>query len=405
MFMQFDLNQFIARHVTGRPESLLTTDLSAHASLLRERIAGRSVLVIGGAGTIGAAFIRALLPYQPGRLYVVDTNENGLTELTRDLRSTSGLYIPADYKPYPFSFGDPILAKILQQEGPFDIVAHFAAHKHVRSEKDHYSVQAMVENNVLRTHQLLQLLAENPPERFFGVSTDKAANPVNLMGASKKLMEEALLAYGSVFPIVTARFANVAFSNGSLPDGFLQRLLKRQPLSAPSDVRRYFVSAREAGELCLVAGMLGESREIFFPKLGEEQMKTFSDIAVALLAALGMKAQLCASEAEARTLADAWTPASKTYPVFFFESDTSGEKPFEEFYTDTEQLDTDRFHALGIVKAQARYTPGEVSAVLQQLHVLFQQPILDKQRIVAAISDLLPEFQHMETGKGLDQRM
>jgi len=265
--LDFDLNAFIAQHVTERSTSLFEADLAANHALLQSRINGRSVLVIGGAGTIGASFVRALLRFKPAKLYVVDINENGLTELTRDLRSSLGLHIPEDYKTYPINFGDKVFEKLLQKEGPFDIVANFAAHKHVRSEKDHYSIEAMIENNVMRTKRLLDLLLENPPKHFFCVSTDKAANPVNVMGASKKLMEEVLLAYAKQMPISTARFANVAFSNGSLLDGFLHRLMKRQPLSAPLDVRRYFVSPQESGELCLLACLLGEPGDIFFPKL------------------------------------------------------------------------------------------------------------------------------------------
>ena len=405
MFTHFDLEVFIHQYVTGRSQSLFGFDLAHRQQDLNDAVKDRSVLVIGGAGTIGSAFVKALLPYKPSRLFVVDTNENGLTELTRDLRSTSGQYIPADYKTYPFNFGDKVFEKMYRHEGPFDIVAHFAAHKHVRSEKDRYSIEAMIENNVLRTHRLLQLVAEKPPQRFFGVSTDKAANPVNVMGASKKLMEEVLLAYTNSIPITTARFANVAFSNGSLPDGFLQRLAKRQPLSAPADVQRYFVSPQESGQLCLLACLLGSPGDIFFPKLPVSHMKTFSQIAIDLLAALGYLPLYCQSEEEARQLAQAWTPDSPAYPVYFFTSDTSGEKPYEEFYTSTETIDLSTFESLGVVKARARYSLAAIQNFLQDLEQGFDKEEFTKNDIIRLLTDILPEFSHLETGKGLDAKM
>lgn len=401
----FSLDQFIANQVTFRDTSLFAADLAAHETALRDRIAGRSVLVIGGAGTIGASFIRAMLRFEPARLYVADLNENGLTELTRDLRSSAGQYVPAVYKTYPISFGSRTFERMLRQEGPFDIVAHFAAHKHVRSEKDRYSIEAMVENNVLNTVRLLDLLLEHPPQHFFCVSTDKAANPANVMGASKKLMEEAVLAYARLLPATTARFANVAFSNGSLPAGFLERLAKKQPLSAPADVLRYFVSPQESGELCLLACMLGLPGDIFFPKLEAPQMLTFSAIADAMLRTLGYEPLRCDTETEAREKAEARSFGDKHWPVYYFESDTSGEKSFEEFYTETEEVDWDRLQALGIVKGRAKHDVASIRSVCTDLRNLFEQPDLPKEAIVEVLTQLVPTFQHVETGKGLDQKM
>ncbi len=400
-----NLQSFISRHVTERERSLFREDLDNNRAKLSERIRGRSVLVIGGAGTIGASFVRAILPYRPARLFVVDINENGLTELTRDLRSTPGLYMPKAYKTYPINFGDPVFAKILEREGPFEAVANFAAHKHVRSEKDEYSIEAMIHNNVIRARQLLELLATHPPERFFCVSTDKAANPVNVMGASKKLMEEVILAYSHDIPITTARFANVAFSNGSLLDGFLYRLMKRQPLSGPMDVRRYFVSPQESGEICLLACILGQSGEIFFPRLREEQMKRFSDIGVALLRELGYEPDYCRTEDEARQKAASLTADSSSWPVCFLPSDTSGEKLYEEFYTDEEEVDFSRFNALGVIRGQARRSPADIGPLFRELEDLFQSNRLDKKAVVSLLQEFIPNFQHIEKGKGLDQRM
>ena len=401
----FDLDDFIKRRVIGRDESLFAADLASHDAELRAGIEGKSVLVIGGAGTIGSSFIRALLPYRPGRLYVVDLSENGLTELTRDLRSTAGQYVPDDFKTYPISFGDEVFARMMRREGPFDIVAHFAAHKHVRSEKDRYSIEAMLENNVVNTVKLLDLLLEQPPEHFFCVSTDKAANPANVMGASKKLMEEAVLAYASQLPATTARFANVAFSNGSLPAGFLERLAKKQPLTAPSDIRRYFVSPIESGQLCLLACITGAPADIFFPRLDEPRMLTFATIADALLRELGYEPDVCASDEEARRKAALLTPDSTTWPVYYFESDTSGEKSFEEFYTDTETVDLQRFEALGVVKASAVHDVAGIRSIIDDLHALFAQPELPKKAIVDVLVQLVPTFHHVETGKSLDQKM
>ncbi|HEY9117029.1 MAG TPA: polysaccharide biosynthesis protein, partial [Roseivirga sp.] len=300
----FNLQEFISTHVTERKQSLFLNDLEKFQSLLELKTSGKTALVIGGAGTIGTSFIKALLKFKIEKLYVVDINENGLTELVRDLRSSTDLYIPAEIKTYPISFTDPVFEKMFKASGPFHIVANFAAHKHVRSEKDHFSIEAMIQNNVLKAKKLLDLLVLNPPEHFFCVSTDKAANPVNVMGASKKLMEDLILAYSNQLKITTARFANVAFSNGSLPFGFLERLAKRQPFSSPLNIKRYFVSPEESGQICLLACLLGNSGEIFFPKLDySKDMKTFTSIAEDLLEQMGYEVEKCDSEEEARNKA------------------------------------------------------------------------------------------------------
>lgn len=401
----FHVNKFIAEAVTQRNASMFREDLTANQELLTREIAGKKVLVIGGAGTIGSSYIRALLPFRPAKLVVVDLSENGLTELTRDLRSTFGMYVPPDYRTYPLSFADPIFEKIFRTENGFDIVANFSAHKHVRSEKDVYSVQALLENNVLKARRLLELLAEFPPEHFFCVSTDKAANPVNIMGASKRVMEDMIMAYADRFKVTTARFANVAFSNGSLPAGFLERLMKRQPLSSPADVKRYFVSPEESGQICLMACILGRNREIFFPKLGEEQMMTFAAISDRLLRALGYEPFRCASEEEARRFAAEMPEDSRRYPVYYFTSDTTGEKSFEEFYVAGETIDQERFRALGVITGGTSRPLAEVEAFLQELAALLARPEVTKAEIVAALKRFLPNFEHHETGKNLDQKM
>jgi FlaA1/EpsC-like NDP-sugar epimerase len=401
-----DLPQFIST-ITGRNESLLKTDLENNHEILSEKINGKSVLVIGGAGTIGSNYIKALLKFKPSKLYVIDINENGLTELVRDIRSSEDLNIPNDFITYPINFSDKVFEKILAQEKRFDIIANFAAHKHVRSEKDHFSIEAMVDNNVIKAKRLLDVLLVNPPNHFFCVSTDKAANPVNVMGASKKLMEEVVLAYSDKMPITTARFANVAFSNGSLLFGFLERLMKRQPLSSPLDIKRYFVSPQESGELCLLACMLGESGDIFFPKLNpEDDLKTFADIATRLLAEYDLEPDFCQSESEARQKAAQFkkTPSVK-YPVLYFSSDTSGEKPYEEFFVGDETIDWQKFKALGVIKDSPKRNIVEINTIFNNLNTIFESGDINKQTIVNSIKDIIPNFEHIEKGKGLDQKM
>lgn len=401
--MVFNVEQFIAEKVTGRIQSLLADDMAANHDRLMQAISNKRVLVIGGAGTIGSSYIKAMLPFKPGRLVVVDINENGLTELVRDCRSRSDLELPKDFKSYPVNFGDRVFDKIFDQEGPFDIVANFAAHKHVRSEKDIYSIEAMIDNNVIRAKKLLDKLLQNPPQHFFCVSTDKAANPVNIMGASKKLMEEVILAYSGDIKITTARFANVAFSNGSLLAGFIERLMKQQPFSCPSDVKRYFVSPAESGQICLLACMLGESGEIIFPKLDPaKDLVSFKSIAVNLLNHLGYQPFECESEHHARNMAA--NHNGKQYPVYFFESETSGEKLYEEFYTQNEDLDLQRFHSLGVIRNAERRDKKTLDDTIHHLEKLFRQKI-SKEDIVQALNSLLPTFQHIETGLNLDQKM
>ena len=298
----FDLNKFISEYVTKRPESMFGRDIQKHQKELIQKIKGKSILVIGGAGSIGSSFIKAVLPFRPKSLLVVDTNENALTELTRDLRSTKEMFVPEDYVTYPMDFASIVFEKMFRKREGFDIVANFSAHKHVRSEKDIYSVEALIRNNVLHAKKLLDLLVEYPPEEYFCVSTDKAANPVNIMGASKRIMEDVIFSYSEYFPVKTARFANVAFSNGSLPDGFLKRIQKLQPLSAPSDVKRFFVSPEESGQICMLACMLGNNREIFFPKLEEAQMMRFDSIARELLNVYGYEVLECESDEDRKSV-------------------------------------------------------------------------------------------------------
>ena len=433
-----DLNSFINQHVIHRHSSMFLPDIEAQDGALSDAIRGKSLLVIGGAGSIGSSFIRAVLPYEPAELYVVDTNENALTELTRSLRSTE-IYMPQVYKTYPMDYASQVFRKMFRQhrrekananvseakEGDasvqkgsnseafrgdahgFDIVANFSAHKHVRSEKDIYSIEALLRNNVINAMALLELLKEHPPELYFCVSTDKAANPVNIMGASKRIMEDLIFAYSDAFPVKTARFANVAFSQGSLPDGFLHRLRMRQPLTAPADVRRYFVSPEESGQICMLAAMLGKNREIFFPKLDESTMMSFDQIALALLKEHGMNPIMCEDEEDAISQGDSLRPRTgdTMYPVYFSPSDTSGEKPYEEFYTEQESVDLQRFTSLGVITEKERPDREKVQDLVRRLNEAFERVDLQKEDIVEILSGYLSEFQHIETGKSLDDKM
>lgn len=401
----FNLDRFISEKVTKRKESMFLTDIERNREALTAGIAGKTVCVIGGAGSIGSSFIKAILPFRPASLVVVDTNENALAELTRDLRSTKDYDVPKDYVTYPMDFASPVFEKMFRNRGGFDIVGNFSAHKHVRSEKDIYSVEALLQNNVLHAKGLLDLLAEKPPEKYFCVSTDKAANPVNIMGASKRVMEDLIFSYSDRFPVKTARFANVAFSNGSLPAGFLERIRKLQPLSAPSDVRRFFVSPEESGQICMLACMLGDNREIFFPKLGEAQMMTFDAIGSELLKAHGYEVLQCGSEKEAIEKAEDLKHGSIRYPVYYSISDTSGEKPYEEFVTETETADHGRFSSLGVITGKEIPDQAGVTKLLADLEAAFSREDTSKEEVVSILSAYLPNFEHIETGKSLDSKM
>ena len=401
----FNLDKFIADSVTFRPVSMFVPDIEANKEKLTNEIKGKKVCVIGGAGSIGSSFIKAVLRFEPKSVVVVDLNENGLAELVRDVRSTECLYVPEEFRCYTLNFADPIFERIFREEHGFDIVANFSAHKHVRSEKDRYSVQALIENNDIKAKKLMDLLTVYPPKHFFCVSTDKAANPVNIMGASKRIMEDLVMAYNKYFKVTTARFANVAFSNGSLPDGWIHRLQKKQPLAAPSDVKRYFVSPEESGQICMLACILGKPGEVFFPKLGEDQMLTFSSICDDFVKAEGFSKKECGSDAEAKHYASEMDYDSDIYPVVYFGSDTTGEKAYEEFYVPGEKIDMKRFQSLGVVEQTTRHNMDEVNEFFRNLEFLFQRDDFTKAQVVEAIKTFIPNFEHEEKGKNLDQKM
>ncbi len=401
----FSINQFVKTRVTGRSVSLFAKDIEVNRKQLSQEIADNSVLVIGGAGSIGSQFIRAICQFKPAKLMVVDLNENGLAQLTRDLRSSYGMFVPKDYRTYTLNFSDPIFERIFREEKGFDIVANFSAHKHVRSEKDRFSVQALIENNDIKAKKLLDLLLEHPPKHFFCVSTDKAANPVNIMGASKRVMEDMIMAYADKYPVTTARFANVAFSNGSLPLSFLDRIMNKQPLVAPSDVKRYFVSPEESGQICMLACVLGKTGEIFFPKLREEQMMTFSYICDKFIEDLGFKKLEFDNDEDAKQYAFEMPDDTKIWPVVYSKSDTTGEKAFEEFYVPGEKINMDRFHSLGVIESVVNRPMEAINILFDKLEAIFAKPDFTKDEVVITLSKFLPTFQHEEKGKNLDEKM
>jgi len=399
-----NISEFIKNCVTKREKSFFENDLKNNREKLTKEITGKSILVIGGAGTIGSSYIKAALRYLPSELVVVDTNENGLTELTRTLRSDSNITVPENYLPYPMSFNSEVFYKMFESHGAFDIVANFAAHKHVRSEKDSFSIEAMIKNNVLDAKKLLDYLKQNKPSHFFCVSTDKAANPVNVMGGSKKMMENVIMSYSKDLKITTARFANVAFSNGSLLYGYIERLLQRQPISCPSDVKRFFVSPEESGEICLLTSILGNSGDIYFPKLNENQLVNFKTITEDFFSYLKKDMKVCESETEAKELASKINDDS-SYPVYFFKTDTSGEKLYEEFYTSEDQVKFNLYESIGVVTNSLKPSTSDMEVTIKEIETLFKRESYNKEDIVKIMNKILPNFNHIETGKTLDQKM
>ena len=388
----------------GRESNLFEDDLISKNSELDNLIKGSKFLVIGGSGSIGQAVTREIFKRDPKLIHVVDISENNLVELVRDLRSTLG-YGSGEFKTFCIDCGSLEFEAFLKNEGPYDYVFNLSAIKHVRSEKDPYTLMRMIMVNISNTVKTLKLLREVDIKKYFCVSTDKAANPVNMMGASKRIMEMFLMRESLTQNISLARFANVAFSDGSLLHGFNQRLAKRQPFSAPNDVKRYFLTPQESGELCLLSGLLGSNREIFFPKLSQKlHMVTFSQIAVRFLKERGYEAFECQSEEEARDKADELI-SKKKWPCYFFESDTTGEKDFEEFFTHSEDLDMDRFKTIGVIRNKANFDEVKLDQFMNGIEALRKKGTWDKDDIVKLFFELLPEFNHKETGKYLDQRM
>jgi nucleoside-diphosphate-sugar epimerase len=388
----------------GRSEPLFAPDLARLEPWLAEQVFGGRFLVIGGAGSIGQAVVREIFRRRPRVLHVVDISENNLVELVRDLRSTQG-YIDGDFRSFAIDCGSLEFEALMRWSGGYDYVLNLSALKHVRSEKDPFTLMRMVNVNILNTVHTIELARAHGVQKYFCVSTDKAANPANIMGATKRVMEMFLMRESLTLPISTARFANVAFSDGSLLHGFNQRLMKRQPIAAPDDVRRYFVTAQESGELCLLSCLLGENRDIFFPKLSEKlHLTSFDAIAVKYLAAQGFEAVRCASEEEARARVDELIPR-RQWPCYFSPSSTTGEKDFEEFYTECEVLDLERFEGIGVIRNAPDFDACLLDTLVADLSIMKARGIWERAELVDLFTRQLPGFLHKETGCFLDERM
>ncbi|HFQ4949983.1 UDP-N-acetylglucosamine 4,6-dehydratase [Vibrio vulnificus] len=388
----------------GRTDALFTQDIAQHEAELSRIVSQSRFLVLGGAGSIGQAVTKEIFKRHPQKLHVVDISENNMVELVRDIRSSFG-YIDGDFQTFALDIGSIEYDAFIKADGQYDYVLNLSALKHVRSEKDPFTLMRMIDVNVFNTDKTIQQSIDAGVKKYFCVSTDKAANPVNMMGASKRIMEMFLMRKSEQIAISTARFANVAFSDGSLLHGFNQRIQKNQPIVAPNDIKRYFVTPQESGELCLMSCIFGENRDIFFPKLSEAlHLITFADIAVKYLKQRGYESHLCANEDEARELAKT-LPAQGKWPCLFTESDTTGEKDFEEFFTDKEVLDMARFENLGIIKNEPLYQPELLSLFEEQIAQMKGQRAWSKEQIVALFFTMIPDFGHKETGKYLDSKM
>ncbi|NMH65591.1 UDP-N-acetylglucosamine 4,6-dehydratase [Shewanella salipaludis] len=388
----------------GRSKELFISDISFHNEELQQIVAESRFLVLGGAGSIGQAVTKEIFKRNPKKLHVVDISENNMVELVRDIRSSFG-YINGDFQTFALDIGSVEYDAFIKADGRYDYVLNLSALKHVRSEKDPFTLMRMIDVNVFNTDKTIQQSVEKGSKKYFCVSTDKAANPVNMMGASKRIMEMFLMRRSEEIAISTARFANVAFSDGSLLHGFNQRIQKNQPIVAPNDIKRYFVTPQESGELCLMSCIFGENRDIFFPKLSETlHLITFADIAVKYLKQLGYEPHMCDNEDDARELVKT-LPAEGKWPCLFTSSDTTGEKDFEEFFTDKETLDMARFDNLGVIKNEPLYQQELLTLFEQQIASYKQDKSWTKEQIVELFHQMIPDFGHKETGKYLDSKM
>jgi FlaA1/EpsC-like NDP-sugar epimerase len=388
----------------GREHELFLDDINTYEIELSNIISSSTFLVIGGAGSIGQAVTKEIFKRNPKKLHVVDISENNMVELVRDIRSSFG-YIDGEFKTFALDIGSIEYDAFIKADGNYDYVLNLSALKHVRSEKDPFTLMRMVETNIFNTDKTLKQSIENGVKKYFCVSTDKAANPVNMMGASKRIMEMFVHRNSEKINVSMARFANVAFSDGSLLHGFNQRIQKQQPIVAPNDIKRYFVTPKESGELCLMSCIFGENRDIFFPKLSENlHLISFADIAVKYLEKLGYEPYLCSSEEEARKLAKT-LPKEGKYPCLFTSSDTTGEKDFEEFFTDNETLDMNRFENLGIIKNEADFNIQLLKDFEFKIESMLNNRAWEKEDIVKLFFKMLPDFGHKETGKYLDEKM
>ena len=391
-------------NLIGRTEELFSNDVNNLENEIVKIVSNSRFLVLGGAGSIGQAVTKEIFKRDPKKLHIVDISENNMVELVRDLRSSMG-YISGDFKTFALDIGSIEYDSFIKSDGKYDYVLNLSALKHVRSEKDPFTLMRMIEVNIFNTQKTIQQSKANGSKKYFCVSTDKAANPVNMMGGSKRIMEIYLMKESQSMDISTARFANVAFSDGSLLHGFNMRIEKKQPIVAPNDIKRYFVIPKEAGELCLMSCLFGDNRDIFFPKLNHElDLITFADIAVRYLKEKGFEPHLCKDEEEARELIKT-LPQQGKWPCLFTGSDTTGEKDFEEFFTDNETLDLDRFENLGIIKNELSLDQNKIDLFDKEITQMRNNKAWSKKAIVDLFNEMIPNFNHKETGKYLDSKM
>tara|TARA_B100001250_G_scaffold412412_1_gene443545 strand:+ start:8946 stop:10142 length:1197 start_codon:yes stop_codon:yes gene_type:complete len=398
------MNENKILNLIGRTRELFEDDIKDHHNELKEIVSSSSFLVIGGAGAIGQAVVKEIFRRNPKKLHIVDINENNLTELVRDIRSSFG-YIDGDFNTFALDIGSIEYDAFIQSDGKYDYVLNLSALKHVRSEEDPFTLMRMIDVNILNTDKTIKQAIKNSSKKYFCVSTDKAANPVNMMGASKRIMEMFIMRRSQEIKISTSRFANVAFSDGSLLHGFNQRITKRQPIAAPSDIRRYFVTPKESGELCLMSCIFGENRDIFFPKLSESlHLISFSDIAVKYLNSIGYDAYICKSEEEARELIKS-LPKENKWPCLFTKSDTTGEKDFEEFYTSKENIDMKKYKNIGVIKNEPNYDDVRLNDFEDAIFKIKKSSKWSKKLIVNEFFKMIPEFNYVDVGKYLSGKM
>ncbi|KEZ93109.1 UDP-N-acetylglucosamine 4,6-dehydratase [Nonlabens ulvanivorans] len=391
-------------NLIGRDYLLFEKDIKRNENVLSQRVRSSSFLVLGGAGSIGQAVVKEIFKRDPQKLHVVDISENNLVELVRDIRSSYG-YIDGDFQTFALDIGSLEYDAFINSDGKYDYVLNLSALKHVRSEKDPFTLMRMIDVNIFNTYKSIQQSVQKGVKKYFCVSTDKAANPVNMMGASKRIMEMFIMKSSQQMNISTARFANVAFSDGSLLHGFNKRIEKLQPIVAPTDVTRYFVVPQEAGELCLMSCLLGENRDIFFPNLDHGlDLISFADIAENYLKQKGYEPHMCSTEQEARDLMNT-LPQKGKWPCYFTVSDTTGEKAFEEFYTNNETIDLDRFENLGVIKNEYIQNDDKISHFEEKINEMKSNREWEKFEIVDLFKQTLPNFNHEEKGKFLDSKM